>query len=40
MNVNQFQGPEVVSEAKYVLHHMLSEGFIDLRTTKSAMRPH
>jgi len=40
VNVNQFQGPEVVSEAKYVLHHMLSKGFIDSRTTRSAIRPH
>ena len=29
VNVDQFQGPEVVGEAKYVLHHTLSEGLID-----------
>jgi hypothetical protein len=26
VDVNQFQGPEVVSEAKYLLHQMLSGG--------------
>jgi hypothetical protein len=39
VNVNQFQGPQVVGEAKYVLHHMFSTGFIGSRATRSAIRP-